>query len=252
MTGCVRTFDGNRPEPRRQPRRQPLLGLAKLRWLCGLLLFVVTSAFAQANDFRMHYELAVALYNAQKFEEAIPEFKAAYDLDARPGLLFNIAQSYRKAGHPRDAIQYYDRYLTSDPRIDTDTRRKVDGYLAEARNTLAALELEMKQRLAEEKAAREAAPPPPQLAAPPNFDQPRTAPPPVQQLPAQPAMQPAPQPITVEAKVDNRPIYKKAWFWAVIGSVVVVGATAGIAAGVVVSRSRNLSPDGVPKAVLTF
>jgi tetratricopeptide (TPR) repeat protein len=252
MAACVRIIDRDRPSPRlpRPPRPSRPPRLRSLRWLAALLLFVVTSARAQANDFRTHYELAVALYQAQKFEEAIPEFQAAYKIDPRAGLLFNIAQSYRKAGHPREAIQYYDRYLTSDPRIDTDTRRKVDGYLAEARNTLAALELEMKQRLAEEKAARESEPPPPALAAPPSFD-PNQPPPQPNPYAAQPPLAPAPGLVAVEPRAET-PVYKKAWFWAVIGSVVVVGVTAGVAAGVVVSRNRQLAPDGVPKAVLAF
>lgn len=227
MAVCVRTRDLN------------------LRWLAGLLFFFCVSiglqrsAEAQANDFRTHYELAVALYQAQKFEEAIPEFKAAYDIDPRAGLLFNIAQSYRKAGHPRDAIQYYDRYLTSDPRIDTDTRRKVDGYLAEARNTLAALELEMKQRLAEEKAARDrdSEPPPPAIHQPPVVA---------------PAPAPPPPLVSIEPRRDVTPVYKKPWFWVTLGAVAVVVVGAGVAAGVVVSRNRDLTPDGVPKAVVTF
>jgi tetratricopeptide (TPR) repeat protein len=214
-----------------------------LRWLALLLLGCLgfgAPAHAQANDFRTHYELAVALYQAQKFEEAIPEFKAAYDIDPRAGLLFNIAQSYRKAGHPRDAIQYYDRYLTSDPRIDTDTRRKVDGYLAEARNTLAALELEMKQRLAEEKAVRDrdSEPPPTVQNAPPSYS-PAPAPPP-------------PSLVVIEPRREPTPIYKKPWFWVTMGAVAVIAVGAGVTAGIIVSRNRVLAPDGVPKAVVTF
>ena len=76
-----------------------------LRGLAGVLVFFLGSASATAQDFKTHYDLALALYQAQKFEESIPEFKAAYQLSPKPALLFNLAQAYRKAGHPREALR---------------------------------------------------------------------------------------------------------------------------------------------------
>ena len=217
---------------------------------------------AQAADFKTHYDLAMALYQAQKFEEAIPEFKAAYEREAKPGLLFNIAQSYRKAGRLREAIEYYDRYLSSEPKLDNDMRKKVDGYLAEARNTLAALELEMKQRLAEEKAAREREPAPPSAA--PTSQVPTSAAPPS----AAPATRGEPSssvsapvaradaPLAVASPQDPAkqpsPIYKRWWFWTAIGGTV---AAAAIITGVVVGTrpsSYPAVPAGVPRAVIMF
>lgn len=221
----------------------------RIRWIMPLVVLLLCGAAAHADDFKTHYDLAVALYQAQKYEEAIPEFKAAYDLDPRPGLLFNLAQSYRKAGHLREAIQYYDRYLTSDPRIDTDTRRKVDGYLAETRNTLAALELEMKQRLAEEKAAREhetqAARTEPAQA--PSLVKPE---PPV--LPSPPPPPPPPGLVAVESRPQPKPIYRRWWFWTAVGGAVAVGAIVGIAVGVTQAKAAPEVPSGVPIGPLTF
>lgn len=195
-------------------------------WLCS------TAVPARAQDFRTHYELAMALYNAQKYEDAVPEFQAAYEIEHKPGLLFNIAQSYRKAGRPREAIAYYDQYLSSDPRLDTDTRRKVDGYLAEARNTLASLELELKRRLAEEKAAR-AVEPPPTL-------QPEPTPP-----PPPPAPPPPPQ-------EKSTPVYKRPWLWAVVGGVVVAGVIVGVVVGTSTARAAPVVDSGVPRVAITF
>jgi tetratricopeptide (TPR) repeat protein len=208
------------------PHSFPTRLLLLLLGLCAL------SPPAWAQDFKTHYDLAMALYQAQKFEEAIPEFKAAYEIDRKPGLLFNIAQSYRKAGRPRDAIQYYDQYLSSDPRLDTDTRRKVDGYLAEARNTLASLELELKRRLAEEKAAR-AVEPPPTL-------QPEPTPP-----PPPPAPPPPPQ-------EKSTPVYKRPWLWAVVGGVVVAGVIVGVVVGTSTARAAPVVDSGVPRVAITF
>ena len=212
---------------------------------------------AQGADFKTHYDLAMALYQAQKFEEAIPEFKAAYEREAKPGLLFNIAQSYRKAGHLREAIEYYDRYLSSEPKLDNDMRKKVDGYLAEARNTLAALELEMKQRLAEEKAAREREPAPPS-AAPPSAAQPSATPPTSGESGSSVSapVARAEAPLTAASPKDPAkqpsPIYKRWWFWTAIGGAV---AAAAIITGVAVGTRPRGYPDvpaGVPRAVIAF
>lgn len=211
--------------------------------LVGLGAFPLRAA--QAGDFKTHYELAMALYQAQKFDEAVPEFKAAYEREAKPGLLFNIAQCYRKAGHPREAVDYYDRYLSSEPRMDTDTRRKVDGYLAEARNTLAALELEMKQRLAEEKAAREREPQPAPAPA-------ATA------APSQPALLPVvpSEPVAATSPPDRQtrstPLYQRWWFWTAIGGGVAAAAViTGVAVGTR-STSYPSVPSGVPRVVVKF
>lgn len=202
------------------PHSFPTRLLLLLLGLCAL------SPPAWAQDFKTHYDLAMALYQAQKFEEAIPEFKAAYEIDRKPGLLFNIAQSYRKAGRPRDAIQYYDQYLSSDPRLDTDTRRKVDGYLAEARNTLASLELELKRRLAEEKAARAVEPPP--------------------------TLQPEPTPPPPPPQEKSTPVYKRPWLWAVVGGVVVAGVIVGVVVGTSTARAAPVVDSGVPRVAITF
>src|SRR5262245_56574994 len=115
-----------------------MMPLRQLRWVAPLMTLLLYGAAASADDFKVHYDLAMASYQAQKFDDAALEFKAAYDLEMRPGLLLNIAQSYRKAGHPRDAIRYYEQYLKEDLRIDQETRRKVDGYLVESCNALTA------------------------------------------------------------------------------------------------------------------
>jgi tetratricopeptide (TPR) repeat protein len=197
----------------------------RLIWIVALLLTSVPSA--QAQDYKTHYDLGMVLYQAQRFEASIPEFKAAYEFDPKPGLLFNIAQAYRKAGKPRDAIAYYDRYLATESRIDIETRKRVDSYLAEARNTLAALELELKQRLSEAKAARDAEPAPALIDLPP---------------PAPPPPQPPP---------PRKPIYKKWWFWTAIGGGVAVGLGVGLGVGLSAGQANALGKD-VPRMTITF
>ena len=208
----------------------------------GVLFLLLGSATAHAQDFKTHYDLALALYQAQKFEESIPEFKAAYKLNPKPALLFNLAQAYRKAGHPREAVEHYDLYLSATPQLDGETRHKVDGYLAEARNTLASLELEMKRRLAEDKAAREHDPEP----TPPPVPPPSATPPPAVVLTA-----PNPAPASKDQPMPG-PIYKRWWLWTAVGGVVAAGVIAGAVVGTQHTSTPVVVAAGVPRGTITF
>ena len=208
----------------------------------GVLFILLGSATAHAQDFKTHYDLALALYQAQKFEESIPEFKAAYTLNPKPALLFNLAQAYRKAGHPREAVEHYDLYLSATPQLDGETRHKVDGYLAEARNTLASLELEMKRRLAEDKAAREHDPEPMPPPAPP----PAVAPPPAAVLVA-----PSPAPAVKDQPMPT-PIYKRWWLWTAVGGAAAAAVVTGVAIGTQSPSTPVAVPSGVPRATIIF
>lgn len=221
---------------------------SQVRGLAALLIILLGSATAHGADFKTQYDLALALYQAQKFEESIPEFKAAYQLTAKPGLLFNLAQAYRKAGHPREAIEYYDRYLSATPQIDGDTRHKVDGYLAEARNTLAALELEMKRRLAEDKAAHEQEPEAAPLApaAPPLLPGGLTA--------AVPGTAPV-APGASDSRSASRPtdqLWQRWWLWTAIGGALVAGVIVGVAVGTQHTNTPIVVATGVPRGTITF
>lgn len=45
---------------------------------------------------------------------------------------------------------------------------------------------------------------------------------------------------------DKKPVYKKAWFWVVIGTVVAAGVAGGVAGGVIASQQPPGAPEGVP------
>jgi len=65
-----------------------------------------TSDSAQA-----HFDRGAKLYNLGHFQEAIPDFEKAYELDPSPIFLFNIAQSHRQLGNKERALFFYRRYL---------------------------------------------------------------------------------------------------------------------------------------------
>lgn len=85
---------------------------------------------------------AETAYARRDYTAAIAELRAAYDVEPRPWLLFNIAQAYRLAGDDAAALDYYQRFVAIEP----------DGQVADqARTKIAALR----------EAVERAAPPPP-------------------------------------------------------------------------------------------
>ena len=57
-------------------------------------------------------ERGFAAYDRGEYATAISYFEQAYEVDPTPGLLFNIAQAYRKLGVSgcEPALEYYRRY----------------------------------------------------------------------------------------------------------------------------------------------
>jgi tetratricopeptide (TPR) repeat protein len=146
------------------------------RTALATILFAVTlaSAAASADDSseaKGHFNRGVKLYNLGHFQEAIPEFEKAYDLDPAPILLFNIAQSHRQNGNKERALFFYRRYLEQEPnvakRADVEQRMK---ELAQA------LQQENEQK---QKPPTEVTPPAPTAQTAPRTDPTPTAPPPV-------------------------------------------------------------------------
>ena len=60
---------------------------------------------------REHYKRGNTLYDLNRFDEAVKEFEAAYELKDDPVLLYNIAQSYRLANKYSEALRFYRNYL---------------------------------------------------------------------------------------------------------------------------------------------
>ncbi|MDW8282481.1 MAG: tetratricopeptide repeat protein [Myxococcales bacterium] len=120
--------------------------------LLALVLVGLLGKFVRAEEpltFKERYERTVVLFKSGQYEQAIKEFQLLYQERPLPILLFNLAQSHRKAGHAKEALDLYDRFLREDPK--TDLRSETEGYIAEIK---AAQEAE---RLAREKAERERA-----------------------------------------------------------------------------------------------
>lgn len=215
-----------------------------------------------AREFRQHYESALRLYDGGQFEGAIKEFQAAYALKQLPRLLLNIGQAHRKLGHARDALGFYEFYLRVEPNPKPEIKAELTTYITQTRALLDAAERMRAEQGGAEPAPAGQTPIPPApgstAAKPPAPDATAAAPtgsasektataaptPAAQTPPAPGARLTASAPQVADARpVDSsarRPVYKKWWFWTLIGVGVAATAT-GIALGVRSAASSDPS-----------
>ena len=75
-----------------------------------------------------HAALGQQLLEHGRTQDAIAEFRRAYELRADPRFLFDIAEGYRRLGLVDQARFFYDRYLAAAP--DAPDRDEVEAALA--------------------------------------------------------------------------------------------------------------------------
>jgi tetratricopeptide (TPR) repeat protein len=134
--------------------------------LLGVVAGVSTVAWAQpskkaAATARGHYKKGMKAYDLGRFEEAVMEFEAAYDLDENTAYLFNIAQAYRRGHNDTKALELYKTYLRKAP--DATDRANVESIITEIERKIA-------------QAAPPPAPPPAAPAPPVQTTQPSAVP----------------------------------------------------------------------------
>lgn len=153
---------------------------------------------------------ATQSFAAGNYDKAIEDYQAAYQMKTLPTLLFNIAQAHRKAGHYSEALAYYERFLKDDPK--SALAPEADAHATAMRAKLDAEKLsterEALERLAKQRAEEAEA-----LAKAREEERKK-----------------AEAALLLATTKDTKPVYKKAWFWVVIGGVVVAGAV-GVGVG---------------------
>lgn len=159
---------------------------------------------------KQHFEAGRAAYNANDFQNAIREFKAAEQLRPSPILAYNIGLANEKLGRKKVAVRYYKRYLEGAPAAAN--RGEVEGRIA-------SLEKEIAAQPAAQPPEQPADNPPPPPANPPPPDP--NAPP---QTTASQGDPYANQPPLVTPTTQKRRIYWWVWLLVGIGAAVVVTA----------------------------
>jgi tetratricopeptide (TPR) repeat protein len=111
------------------------------RWMVfGLAVTIAiplqtATARAQGTEAaRDHFNQGVKHYSRERFDDAIVEFGKAYDIEAAPIFLFNIAQSYRQLGKKDRALFFYRRYLEQKP--DAANRPEVEKRIKDLQASL--------------------------------------------------------------------------------------------------------------------
>jgi hypothetical protein len=162
-----------------------------------LLPFLLWTAFAAApssasagdsskDRARQHYKKATQFYDIGRWDEAIAEYEKAYALREDPSLLFNMAQTCRRKGDLKRALDLYKNYLVKEP--ESPLRSEVEDRIR-------TLKAQVEQGEQSNEAQKQAAVAPPALVPVPPVVVPTPGPAPG----APPALAPAPaavQPLT--------------------------------------------------------
>jgi tetratricopeptide (TPR) repeat protein len=160
------------------------------------------------NKAMEHFREGRKLYQISDYRAALQEFKRAFLFKEDPVFLFNIAQCHRQLGEREEALTFYRRYVAAAP--EAQNRAQVEKIIHELQG-------------ARSPAAPEPAPP---------------APPPVPvALQARPPEPSAPLISTAPPPPEPEPVYKRWWFWTLVGA-----AAAGAAGAVLLSRRQPADP----------
>lgn len=209
----------------------------------SLVLVVAIACIARtagaADDPKKMFETATAEFNLGHYEKAASMYEDIYKLTLEPLMLYNIAQARRLAGDFDKATFFYKGYLRAQPQAKN--RSEVQKRIAELE-----LAIEAKRRGQERppnapvtvepharaQTATSQPPPAAEPATQPRASEPtpstgETATPPPSEAQAQPAAQPATA--ANETPSSEKPVWKKWWFWTIIGGVVVVGVVVAVA-----------------------
>lgn len=178
-----------------------------------ILALITCAATAHAKPIRetakSHIDKATKAHKAGKFDIALTELQAAYEIEPQPKLLFAIAQVEAKLGNCDSAIDHYTQFLAT-------TKDKAKQAV-------------VKQAIAACQPTVEDEPPPAPVEEPPPAPAPEpVVEPPPPPPPPKPTPPPAPTvaaPAPVATITTKRPFYRD-----VLGDVLVLG---GVAAGVV-------------------
>jgi tetratricopeptide (TPR) repeat protein len=175
---------------------------------------------------RAHVDTADREYKLGRFEQALAEYSAAYQLYPAPALLFNIGQCHRYLHNFEQALFFYRGFLRDAP-ANAPNRATVEDLLAQTQADLDAQRAETAKREAEasRRADEEARA---RVEAARSADEDRRV---------------ADARRLAELDRATHPqaaIYEHWWFWTAVGSVVAVSGTSLY----LVTRTTTVEPSG--------
>lgn len=167
-----------------------------------------------SDDPALEYRRGEQAYALGNYEQAVRHFERSYQLSNFADLLYNLGMAYAQwhgldgdIGHLRKArrlFQNYTKRLDENPSMDQSQRAEAESQISRLDEQIA--ELEAKRVVPPPVVKPDEGPPPP-----PPPDQP-----------------------------TRKPVYKRGWFWGLIGGLVVAGA---VTAAVVLTRKPGFEPE---------
>lgn len=102
-----------------------------------LALATATAGFCDEaqSTAKRYFREANTQFQLGHYAEAAKEFEAGYELDPRPGFLWNLAQCYRKLGDSEKALHFYKQYV-----LNAKPSRKHAANVEEAQQEIKVLE----------------------------------------------------------------------------------------------------------------
>jgi hypothetical protein len=210
--------------------------------LTGVILtlaLVLGASLASAATDKRELQAREA-FGAGRYQEALDLFVKLYAEKVHPNYLRNIGRCYQNLGEPDKAISSFREYLRQSKSVRPEERQEVEGYIKEMED------------LKQQRAAAAATPPPETTGRPtadPTSDAPSgssatkvstKAPVPMAQNPDTTSqtrgttLVQTPQPGSgqpPEPEDEAKPVYKRWWFWTLIGGAIVGGVAIAAAAG---------------------
>jgi outer membrane receptor protein involved in Fe transport len=90
-------------------------GVLKRAGFLALLLCAGNALADERLEARRHFRNGMSLIAQGQFDKGIAELQAAYAIKPHPNVLYNIGRAYMDAGRPPEALEWYRRYLQSNP-----------------------------------------------------------------------------------------------------------------------------------------
>lgn len=226
-----------------------------------IVLAALSTAHAKPKakgNVKAHMDRAAKAHKDGKFEVALAELKAAYEIEPQPKLIYAIAQVHAKLDHCEEAIEHYERFLAADndkaketvvrQAIDAckkklaDKPDKGDGVFRAKKDGETAEVKPVEASAVNREASAEPAPPPVETrpVPPPPPVEPPPAPPPAAAAPARSEPPPA---VVMTTRSTHSP-----WYRDVLGDALVVTGVGATVASVFLYRAAQSDLDNAEAA----